>query len=225
MTPEEYCNSVQEKDLLNKSLIPITPISENYSSLISLKDTDLNLIYEPSFIEGYNYLVRQEIVGKISRISQALEKQNKTLIIRSAWRSFLHQRKIWNNRLIALEVEYPNKSVTEINTMIARFVAPEEKSMHATGGAVDALIFDKEINEVMDFGTNKGLNIKLNDQCYPYHPDIMPAQQKNRKLLIDLFENEDFVVDLKEYWHFDYGNVIWAIEKKKNKAIYGVIKY
>ena len=31
-------------------------------------------------------------------------------------------------------------------------------------------------------------------------------------------ENEDFVVDVKEYWHFDYGNAVWAIGKKKKEA-------
>ena len=76
----------------------------------------------------------------------------------------------------------------------------------------------------MDFGTNDGLKIDLNDKCYPYHPFISPLAKRNRKLLISLFENEDFVCDLKEYWHFDYGNVSWAIEKEKKYAFYGIIK-
>ena len=49
-------------------------------------------------------------------------------------------------------------------------------------------------------------------------------RRKNRKLLIDLFEEEDFVVDIKEYWHFDYGNASWALEKGEKHAIYGIIK-
>jgi len=28
----------------------------------------------------------------------------------------------------------------------------------------------------------------------------------------------------KEYWHFDYGNVIWTIEKGGKEAKYGIIK-
>jgi D-alanyl-D-alanine dipeptidase len=38
-----------------------------------------------------------------------------------------------------------------------------------------------------------------------------------------LFEDEDFVVDIKEYWHFDYGNASWASEKDKKHAFYGVV--
>jgi D-alanyl-D-alanine dipeptidase len=50
----------------------------------------------------------------------------------------------------------------------------------------------------------------------PIPPIYKPLKRKkNRKLLIGLFEDEDFVVDIKEYWHFDYGNASWAIEKAK----------
>jgi D-alanyl-D-alanine dipeptidase len=48
--------------------------------------------------------------------------------------------------------------------------------------------------------------------------------RKNRELLINLFDKEGFVVDPKEYWHFDYRNVIWAIEKGEKYAKYGIIK-
>ncbi|HED36651.1 MAG TPA: D-alanyl-D-alanine dipeptidase, partial [Ignavibacteria bacterium] len=60
--------------------------------------------------------------------------------------------------------------------------------------------------------------------CYPLHPDITSQAKKNRKLLMGLFEEEDMIYDPKEYWHFDYGDVIWAIEKGEKYAKYGIIK-
>ena len=95
--------------------------------------------------------------------------------------------------------------------------------MHATGGAVDALIYDSENDCVMDFGTNHGFKLDLNRKCYPLHPGISSEAKKNRKILMDLFEHEDFVCDLTEYWHFDYGNVVWALEKGRASSIYGVV--
>ena len=89
---------------------------------------------------------------------------------------------------------------------------------------MDALIYDSKTDRVMDFGTNDGYKIELNHQCYPYHPDISPVAKENRQLLMGLFENEDFVCDLKEYWHFDYGNAAWAIAKGKACSIYDVIE-
>jgi D-alanyl-D-alanine dipeptidase len=95
--------------------------------------------------------------------------------------------------------------------------------MHSTGGAVDALIFDSENDCVMDFGTNNGFKLDLNTRCYPLHPGISPEAKKNRKILMGLFENEDFVCDMTEYWHFDYGNVMWALEKGRDHSIYGIV--
>ena len=223
MNAQVYCEMVERKDRLNKQLVSETPIIEDNSPLVSLKETGFNLLFEPSTKKDYRYLVREAIVEKIGRISRFLEKEDKILIIRSVWRSFDHQRLIWDNKVKFLRQIHPFKKLEEINEMVSHFIAPETESMHTTGGAVDALIFDRKNVCVMDFGTNEGLNIDLNKQCYPYHPDITPLAKENRKLLIHLFEKEDFVVDVKEYWHFDYGNVIWGIERKKH-AIYGLVK-
>jgi D-alanyl-D-alanine dipeptidase len=95
--------------------------------------------------------------------------------------------------------------------------------MHATGGAVDTLILDEATDRVLDFGTNDGLEIQLSRRCYPEHPEVGEEAMSNRRLLIGLFEDEGFVCDLKEFWHFDYGNVIWAASRNEDHAIYGAI--
>lgn len=224
MNAIEYCEMVEEKDRDLKLLWPTKPIIDNNSQLVSLKDVGFKLIYEPSIKENYQYLVREEIVKKVERISKSLEEEDKRLIIRSAWRSFDHQQMIWDNKVNYLLKIHPEKSTEEINSLVTHFIAPSDKSMHSTGGAVDALIYDLKNDCVMDFGTNKGLNIDLNEKCFPYHPDISALAMTNRKLLIDLFEKEEFVCDNKEYWHFDYGNAVWAAKKGSEHAFYGIIK-
>lgn len=224
MTATEYCEQVEKSDLDLKAKCPSTPIHENNSPLFSLKKSNFKLIYEPSIKLNYLYLVREEIVEKIGRISKALDKQDKRLIIRSAWRSFSHQRMIWENQKAFIAKNNPEKTNEQVDVLVSRFIAPPEKSMHSTGGAVDALIFDLSTNRVMDFGTNHGLDIDLNEKCFPQHPEISAQAKKNRLLLIHLFENEGFFCDTKEYWHFDFGNVIWATKKGNPHAFYDVIK-
>ncbi len=223
MNVQAYCEAVETKDLQHKLLVPAIWIRENHSPLTSLMKTSLNLILEPSISEDYQYLIREDIIRKVDRISKQLDRQNKILIIRSAWRSFEHQRLLWETKFASLKKKYPERSDEDIKKIISYFIAPPTKSMHATGGAVDALIYDKIKDCVMDFGTNKGLEIDLSKKCYPYHPGISLEAKKNRALLIGLFEEEDFVCDIKEYWHFDYGNVVWAIKKEKEYAIYGPV--
>ena len=224
MTAKEYCELIERLDRFQKQLISTIIIKEDNSPLVSLKESGFNLVFEPSIKKDYKYLVREAVFEKIGRISKILDKKNKKLIIRSVWRSFAHQKLLRNRRIKIIEKEQPNKSKKEINKIVSYFIASEKKSMHSTGGAVDALIYDLKKDCVMDFGNNDGLHLELNKTCYPFHPDITPQVKNNRELLISLFDKEEFVVDPKEYWHFDYGNVIWAIEKGEKYAKYGIIK-
>ncbi len=224
MDAHKYCEMVEKQYRRYKQLLPTIAITENNSPLISLKESRFNLLFEPSIKEEYYYRVREDVFNKIGRISKLLDHQDKKLIIRSVWRSFEHQQLLWDEKVASLQKEYPDQQIEEIKEQVSYFIAPPTKSGHSTGGAVDALIYDLRHDRVLDFGTNHGLQINLNDKCYPYHPYISAEAKKNRKLLIDLFEDEDFVVDIKEYWHFDYGNASWALEKGENHAIYGIIE-
>ncbi len=224
MTAKEYCELVERLDRFQKQLVSTVIIKDDHSPLISLKESNFNLIFEPSFYKGYKYMTRAAVYEKIGRISRILDKENKRLIIRSVWRSFAHQKLLRDRRSKIIKKEHPGLSLKEIDKMVSYFIASEEESMHITGGAVDALIYDMEKNRVMDFGNNDGLHLELNKSCYPFHPDISRKARENRELLINLFDEEGFVVDPKEYWHFDYGNVIWAIEKEEKYAKYGIIK-
>jgi LAS superfamily LD-carboxypeptidase LdcB len=185
MTTKEYCRSVEQKERLHRKLSAAQSIREDQSPLVSLKESGFNRMFEPSMMDGYEYRVREAVHEKIGRIGQSLEEQDKVLIIRSAWRSFEHQRRLWEKKFAVMQQKYPHRPADEIKEIVSHFIAPPSKSMHATGGAVDALI---------------------------------------RQLLIHLFEEEDFVVDILEYWHFDYGNAGWATEKGKEYARYGVIE-
>lgn len=223
MNTQEYFDLVESRDILHKKLEANFPIRDNGSPLVSLQKVTQHLIYEPSIMKGYAYLIREELVEKVIRISEKLQQKDKKLVIRSVWRSFKHQRILWERRVSAMKKKHPSKSMDEIHQLVSYYIAPPEKSTHSTGGAIDALIYDNKSDQILDFGTNKGYSIELSKECYPYHPGISQKAKDNRKLLIDLFEDEDFVCDMKEYWHFDYGNIGWAIEKGKDHAFFGIL--
>ena len=136
--------------------------------------------------------MREAVYEKIGRISQRLEEQDKVLIIRSVWRSFEHQRRLWEEKLAVMQQKYPHKHLDDIKEIVSHFIAPPKKSMHATGGAVDALIYDVKNDRVMDFGNNEGLKLELDETCYPYHPDISPEAKQNRQLLIQSLRRGGF---------------------------------
>ena len=223
MNAEEYCETVEQQHRLRMQRVPTVPIRDDGSPLISLLESGFDLVFEPSIMKDYRYLVRSAVHDKIGRISDLVSSMGNRLIIRSAWRSFDHQQLLWVRNLEVARAQNPEKSSDEIERIALEFTAPRERSMHSTGGAVDALIFDSENNRVMDFGTNNGFKLDLNKKCYPLHPGVSPEARKNRRILMGLFEDEDFVCDLTEYWHFDYGNVMWALEKGRDHSVYGIV--
>lgn len=222
MDAAHYCEMVERKHRVQQQLAPAMPVREDGSPLVSLLESGFDLIFEPSISPDYRYLVREAAVEKIGRISKRLGKADKALIIRSAWRSFEHQQLLWDRNYEVARKANPDKPLEELDEIVLQFTASRENSMHATGGAVDALIYDPIKDRVMDFGTNDGYKLTLNEKCYPLHPDISPEAKRSRKLLMNLFEAEGFVCGLTEYWHFDYGNAVWAVEQGKEYASYGV---
>jgi len=221
---QQYCREAERQDHRRKGIASTVRIEEDRSPLISLKDTGIRLILEPSMLEGYEYRVREAVCPKIERISRRLEKQGRDLIIRSVWRSFEHQRLLWEKKEAVMRMDYPGRDYDEIRVLVSRFVAPPKESMHATGGAVDALIYDRRAGRVLDFGNNEGVKLELNESCYPLHPGISAEARQNRRLLMDLFEEEGFVVDCLEYWHFDFENASWAAGSGAKTARFGVIE-
>jgi len=124
MNAQEYCELVEQHYRKHQQLLPTIVIKENGSRLISLKESEFNLVFEPSIKREYYYRVREDVFNKIGRISKLLDKQDKKLIIRSAWRSFEHQQLLWDEKVESLQKEYPKKQLEEIEELVSYFIAP-----------------------------------------------------------------------------------------------------
>jgi len=103
MNTESCCRSVEQKERLHKELFSTICIQDDHSPLISLKDLGFNLILEPAIIRDCQYRAREAVCAKIGRISRRLEEQDKVLIIRSVWRSFAHQSRLWNDNVDVMQ--------------------------------------------------------------------------------------------------------------------------
>ena len=103
MNTESYCRDVERKERLHKELFSTIRIQEDHSPLISLKDLGFNLMFEPSMKKDYKYRAREAVCEKIGRISRRLTEQDKVLIIRSVWRSFAHQSRLWNDNVDVMQ--------------------------------------------------------------------------------------------------------------------------
>jgi len=111
-----------------------------------------------------------------------------------------------------------------LKTAVGFFITPPYDNTripaHATGGTVDLTVVDEHGTE-LDMGT--GFDC-FGDEAAPFHFEIYrdkPEITRNRKMLREAMMAEDFTLSQSEWWHFDWGNQVWALRSGKSFAFYG----
>ena len=82
---------------------------------------------------------------------------------------------------------------------------------HSTGGAVDVTLVD-EMGQIVDMGSPID---ELSERSLPdYYVDMQvefaPRYHANRLLLKDVMEKAGFTRNPREWWHFSFGDQMWA---------------
>lgn len=88
---------------------------------------------------------------------------------------------------------------------------------HVCGAAVDVDILDVGAGELLDFGS------KINDdteQSYLYYPNLTDEQKNNRLMLTTVMLDAGFASCTPEWWHFSYGDQIWAWFYGKENSLF-----
>lgn len=77
-----------------------------------------------------------------------------------------------------------------------------DDSNHPKGLAVDITLADSS-GRYLDMGTDFD---DFSPKAHVDSPDITPAQQQNRAILVEVMQQNGFVVWPYEWWHFDFKN-------------------
>ena len=59
------------------------------------------------------------------------------------------------------------------------------------------------------------------DLCETYSTKVSDEAMSNRVLLLEIMSGFDFVNYPREWWHFSFGDRLWAYLSKKPCALYG----
>ncbi len=99
---------------------------------------------------------------------------------------------------------------------------PKTPPPHSTGAAIDVTLFDAELLEI-----NMGSPIdEISDRSLPnYFANSSNAQEirfhSDRELLNQVMTYSGFQRHPNEWWHFSYGDQLWAWISNEKIAIYG----
>lgn len=171
------------------------------------------IFYNDDTIE-HPILLRKGVAKKLYKIADNLP-EDVYIKIYSVFRSRTAVYEVWKQTVETLEKEYPNMNRAEFLELVNTKVSSPKMNMggHDTGAAIDLSLCNAD-KEDLDFGT------KIKEQHKKVH--LTDEQKENRKMLKKAMEAQKFVNMPGQWWHFSYGDRVWAAYKgKRNGAFYG----
>ncbi len=178
-------------------------------------------------------LVRRSVAEKLSEVDSRLKRQGLKLHLFDAWRPRAVQAYFHDVWLPAeLRKRRPELSDAEIAAEANRYwAAPSESedrpAPHATGGAVDITI-------VLDDGQPLWMGSLFDDATEIAHTDRFERAEgalfsfsneearANRRLLYWLMTEAGFANHPEEWWHYSWGDQMWAKLTGRDAAFYGL---
>ena len=220
------------------------PIKDNGDKLIAIPSYLNFLDPHPYFHLGAPYKdktsiwkLREEVVNRLVKVNDYLILKNSFyLLIYDSWRP-LEVQEFMFKRAFLLECEKLDidassknmKSYPSILKKVEKFWAyPSSDSRcpppHSTGGALDVCLSDKEGN-LLEMGSTVD---QMDETSNPdFYANIKNKEaiiwDSRRNLLRDIMTKYGFAQHPNEWWHFSYGDQLWAWKNKKENAIYGKI--
>lgn len=229
------------KPLLSDQAIPDLPshdwgvvrniaIRESDEPLVEIQDAP-RLKQDPIYFRhqipyAINHcFVRQRIVDKLHD-AVALLPENLGIVVLDAWRPRAVQRALLDQVGDVIKKTYPDLDDAAFQTMLSKFVAPAAAdfiSPHLTGGSVDVSLYDRVTGDYLDMGSAFD---EPTDASFTsaYESQSQHAAHTHRRLLYNAMTKAGFTNITSEWWHYDYGNQLWAFYHAKDFAIYGEAK-
>lgn len=180
-------------------------------------------------------LLRRSVAQKLSRIDARLRAAGLRLHVFDAFRpravqAFFHDR--WMPA--RLRAERPGISEDELRVEVERFwAAPTERAdspaPHETGGAVDLTIALARNGEALPMGSlfDDMHAVAATDHFETGGEASYTAAEArlNRRLLYWLMDGEGFANNPNEWWHFSWGDQMWARLTGRPAAVYGLARF
>lgn len=215
--------------VINEKIISSISIRENNEPLIDLKEQQ-ELAYGPPpdtpLTQNDYTKLRKTVYEKLCLAQKQLPDGWKFKIYEGL-RSLSVQKILFDEHYNNLRLKNSNKSEEELFKEACLLVAPvslfkgaTNVPPHSTGGAVDLEVINSNGN-LIDFGMTIKDWYKVDpDICETYSQKISAEAIQNRKTLLDIMNKHDFVNYPREWWHFSYGDRLWAFLKGRQEAIY-----
>lgn len=196
-------------------------IEENNDSLVRIDENEDMILSDRMKMPVY---LRSQVYEMLKDFIDIVKKDGYKVKLYDAYRSFDEQQLSWNQRIKDTKAENPELSDEEIerrtNLKVSRIDGKENVGGHQTGGAIDITLVDSDGKE-LDMGTKYE---EYSEKTYTKNNTITEEQKRNRRYMLFKLENLGFVNFPAEWWHYSYGDKMWAAYKNKKICIYGYVE-
>ena len=193
------------RKIMSRRYVGKVHVHENFDPLVDFLP-HRHIIFNEETLEDPN-LIRKQVLFKLYRIADKLP-EGVNLKIYKTFRSRIKMS--GNFEEVISEITAENPEIGRHEAMkLAKFKTDDPKGSmggHETGGAVDVALCD---NNGVDFNYGTRFH-EYNDSTFTYSSHITKEQRKNRKQLVKLMKRQGFVNFPGEWWHFSYGDRMWA---------------
>jgi len=205
------------RQIMSRHYVSRVHVHENFDPLVDFLPHK-NIIFNEETLEKPN-LVRKTVLFKLYKIADNLPK-GVNLKIYKTFRSRIKMNEAFEAIIADIIAENPNIGRNEA-IQLAQYKSDNPKGTlggHETGGAVDVSLCDDNGND-FDYGTKFH---EYNDFTFTKSSHITQQQKENRKDLVKIMKKQGFVNFPGEWWHFSYGDRLWAAYNgKRNGGFYG----
>jgi D-alanyl-D-alanine dipeptidase len=202
---------------LPKEIVGKVEVRENHEPLVELQSISrLRLVTK--FTD--KFLARKTVAEKLVFVSNNLPT-GLTLVIADAYRSPERQEEEWKKQYKKTKDDNPDMPEEELVRRTRLFVAQPSVGLggHQTGGAIDLTLGDVNGNE-LNMGT------KLHEfisETETHAKNITGGEKEKREILLRAMEQAGFKNYPGEWWHFSFGERLWAAYSKKRFCFYGPV--
>ena len=167
-------------------------------------------------VECGGCLVRVGVYERLKKANDFLPNGYRIVVV-EGFRDEGKQEQLRQQAYKTIKVTFPEITESELLALLNKSVA--NRSGHLTGGAVDVLLYkDNQVapcgSKYLEFNNETPAFARLNDKTIC----------ENRRILHKAMKKAGFSNYPAEWWHFSYGDKMWAAYANKPAAIYGEVK-
>ncbi len=194
-------------------------VNETNEPLVEIENTERVVL-----LEDHRYLdarLRKSAKNLLSVAANNLPTGYKLLIV-TAYRPVWMQKELYRRREKQIAKAHPFLMIFQYpkwRKLVNSYTAPPGGSSHQYGGATDVAVIDPQGKRV-DMGTSlTGYGVMVHTE----NDLITNEQRNNRKMLYEAMTKAGFVNYPLEWWHYSYGDRMWAAYSRKDACFYGPI--